>query len=66
MNSGLVLGLMSFLFLLFGYLGVPVPFGENVVRRPHGVRLPDGASVAVLAFERLHVRQAITAAAPAG
>ena len=26
MNSGLVLGLMSFLFLLFGYLGVPVPF----------------------------------------
>jgi C4-dicarboxylate transporter, DctM subunit len=26
MNSGLVLGLMSFLFLFFGYLGVPVPF----------------------------------------
>src|SRR6476620_11797594 len=26
MNSGLVLGLMSFLFLTFGYLGVPVPF----------------------------------------
>ena len=26
MNSGLVLGLMSFLFLIFGYLGVPVPF----------------------------------------
>src|SRR5262249_16282475 len=26
MNSDLVLGLMSFLFLFFGYLGVPVPF----------------------------------------
>src|SRR5499433_2629572 len=26
MNSGLVLGLMSCLFLFFGYLGVPVPF----------------------------------------
>src|SRR5690242_11442741 len=26
MNSGFVLGLMSFLFLFFGYLGVPVPF----------------------------------------
>src|SRR6476620_11153279 len=26
MNSGLVLGLMSFLFLFFGYLGVPVAF----------------------------------------
>src|SRR5271168_3477264 len=26
MNSGYVLGLMSFLFLFFGYLGVPVPF----------------------------------------
>lgn len=26
MNSGFILGLMSFLFLFFGYLGVPVPF----------------------------------------
>src|ERR1700745_3665256 len=26
MNPGYILGLMSFLFLFFGYLGVPVPF----------------------------------------
>ncbi len=26
MNAGYILGLMSFLFLFFGYLGVPVPF----------------------------------------
>ena len=26
MKSGYILGLMSFLFLFFGYIGVPVPF----------------------------------------